>query len=263
MRLRLRIACTATWGRRRTPGCRGRRPTRRDRGRRRGTRAAARARPGGGRRCRSGPRRRFSNRVGPKPNVIVRPLAARPSASPVSSGGASGEPPTAPVALTSSPVRHARRGIRPVLQQRDEVVAVGARHHVERREVQVVLDGRRDARLVRAEEVVGGCRASAPAGRASRSRHRPATPPAGTDREHPRRPRRRRPSRPRRLTPPGRDRRPARRSEPVTASACGCPPGRRSSLTSLQDGHRELRERLGEGVDQVGELALVVFGELR
>jgi hypothetical protein len=41
--------------------------------------------------------------VGPNPNVIVSPFAARPSASPVSSGGASGDPPTAPLADTSRP----------------------------------------------------------------------------------------------------------------------------------------------------------------
>lgn len=51
-------------------------------------------------------------------------------------------------------LRHPRRGVRPVLQQGDEVVPVGAGHHVEAREVQVVLHGRRDARLVRAEELV-------------------------------------------------------------------------------------------------------------
>ncbi len=41
--------------------------------------------------------------MAPKPNVIVRPLAGRPIASPVSSGGSVTEPPTAPVEPTSSP----------------------------------------------------------------------------------------------------------------------------------------------------------------
>ena len=53
------------------------------------------------------------------------------------------------------PLGHAGGRVRPVLQQRHEVVAVGARHHVERGEVQVVLDGRRDARLVRRRRTRG------------------------------------------------------------------------------------------------------------
>ena len=56
------------------------------------------------------------------------------------------------------PLGHARGGVRPVLQERDQVVAVRARHHVEGREVQMLLDGRRDARLMGTEEVVRGCR---------------------------------------------------------------------------------------------------------
>ena len=45
----------------------------------------------------------FSNRPGPNPIVIVRREGGRPSASPVSSGGPNGDPPTAPNVPTSFP----------------------------------------------------------------------------------------------------------------------------------------------------------------
>ena len=134
------------------------------------------------------------------------------------------------------------------------------RHHVERREVQVVLHRRRDARLVRAEERVRrrGCRRhSAPAAPSSR----------GTTSEPPMPPERQ----------PGR----AGRGEaehlaprqPTAGSVDGSslPGVRRSAESRCRCGrsaltartvHGQLRERLGERVDEVGELPLVVVGEL-
>ena len=146
MRLRLRIACTATcgssahaWMHRSPSDAAGSRSSPRN--------AGSRSSSAG--RCAAMPKRSTpssSNSVGPKPNVMVRLLAGRPSASPVSSGGASGEPPTAPVALTSSPWVIRAAAYVQSCSSEIEVVAVGARHHVERREVQVVLHRRRDAR---------------------------------------------------------------------------------------------------------------------
>ena len=49
---------------------------------------------------------------------------------------------------------HARRGIRPILEQRDEVISIGTVDHIECRKVHVILDSRRDAGLVSAEEVI-------------------------------------------------------------------------------------------------------------
>lgn len=55
-------------------------------------------------------------------------------------------------------LRHPRGCVGPVLEQFDQVIAIAARHHVERGEVQVLLHGRGDARLVRPEEGVGCAR---------------------------------------------------------------------------------------------------------
>ncbi len=55
-------------------------------------------------------------------------------------------------------LREARRGIRPLGEELDEPGPVEGLAHVERGEVQAVLRGGDDARLVRAVERVGGCR---------------------------------------------------------------------------------------------------------
>ena len=89
IRARLRIACTATWGScaqawmHRSPLLRP--------GSRLSAGKCGSSRSWAGRRS-ARPKRSFpsfSNRVGPKPNVRVRPEALSPRASPVSSGGAS------------------------------------------------------------------------------------------------------------------------------------------------------------------------------
>src|SRR5690606_8075615 len=49
-------------------------------------------------------------------------------------------------------------GVAPVLEQLDQIAAVAARHHVESREVQVLLDLGGDTRLMRTEERVRALR---------------------------------------------------------------------------------------------------------
>lgn len=51
-------------------------------------------------------------------------------------------------------LRHAGGGIRPVLEQGDQIGTIRARHHVERGEVQVLLHRSGDARLVRTEKLI-------------------------------------------------------------------------------------------------------------
>ena len=126
---------------------------------------------------------RSSNRAGPKPMVRVRLAASRPTASPVSDGGASRLVRAAAADPAVGGHLPGRRG--PVLEQRDQRGPVGGRD-VEGREVQVALHRGGDAGLVRAVEVdptpvraaVVGCRAST-ASAAARRRQHPA-------RRHPR-----------------------------------------------------------------------------
>ena len=91
MRARLRIACTATCGSS-AQACTTRSPPLRSGpGRRRESAAGRPARPAAGGAARSGPCRRARRAPGPKPRVRVSRDGGRPSASPVSSGGALGD----------------------------------------------------------------------------------------------------------------------------------------------------------------------------
>src|SRR3954468_151435 len=103
-RTRFRIACTATWGSL-AQACTHRSPP---------LIAGSIASPGKSGSSLSGAGRRAAmpnrstpsavlNRVGPKPTVSVRPLAGRPSASPVSSGTSYWPPSTAPTSPASCP----------------------------------------------------------------------------------------------------------------------------------------------------------------
>ena len=89
-------------------------------------------------------RPRASKSVGPKPIVIVSPLGGRPSASPVSSGGGSRAPSTAP-SPTLGPRSSRAAAHRPLLSSSMRS-SRSPRYEVERGEVQAVLDRRRRCR---------------------------------------------------------------------------------------------------------------------
>ncbi len=109
--------------------------------------------------------------------------------------------------------------------------------------MQAILHRRGDARLVRAEERVGGCRSLAP-----RLPHRDGggRSGAGSDREARR---------------SGADRKPEQAPPADTGGAFGSQEALRAC--QLQDGRGQLRQRLGQGVDEVGELALVGIASAR
>ena len=96
-------------------------------------------------------RSRLSNSDAPKPKVTVRFAGVRSIASPVSSGGASGEPAGPPP--TGCPPAIVRGGLGPLLHQVPERPAIDALLDVERREVQPILRRRGDPRLMLAVEV--------------------------------------------------------------------------------------------------------------
>ena len=265
MRLRLRIAWTATcgssahaWMHRSPSDSSGSRSSPRNAGSRSSTAGRRSAIPN-----RSTPS--LSNRVGPNPKVMVSPVAPRPIASPVSSGGASGDPPTAPVALTSSP-----RVMRAAAY--DQSCSSEIRSS---RSVRAIMSNAAKCRWSCTGVVMPAWCApkkSKADAACPRSRQRVRARDRRRRRRLPRsRPRRRR-RRPARAVLDGslrtrlRARLPAAGSEFGPASSPGsapCPSGFvEESLTSLQHGHRELRQRLGQRIDEVGELALVVFGEL-
>ncbi len=165
--------------------------------------------------------KRSSKSDGPKPNVMVRLLAGSPSASRCR-----------PAALRASRRRHRsrahlealhhpRRRIRPVREEGGDVLAGGPRHHVVRREVQVLLHGGGDAGLMDA-----GCRGH---GIHRLSRLRLA-----------RRPRHRRVPRPRRRRGSWHSRRWRGRSGRADTPAACRPPGRRIPLRVLPR-HRHSR----------------------
>ena len=195
--------------------------------------------PAGGRRGRSGRGPRSVNRHGPKPKVMVSPAAARPSASPVSSGGAcvapSGDRPVA----DRVPAVIRARGRRPVLQQRDQLRPVDAVGDVEGGEVQPVLRRRWRCRP-------GARRGRGRRGPRARSRARrapPTAPPAAT----PRRPRRRSaPSR----APSSRPRGPPRRGASSSGSSVRLAV---RPVTTAATVAVSLRQRLGDGVHGVGQ----------
>ncbi len=148
MRLRLRIACTATCGSS-AQAWMHRSPSERSGSRSSFRKAGSRSRPAG---LRPSSPNRASNSDGPNPNVMVRLLAGSPSASPVSSGGASGDRRRRPSRSRPVPASWRRR-VRPIREQLGEIVARGARHHVVRREMQMLLHRGGDPHLVDA-----GCR---------------------------------------------------------------------------------------------------------
>src|SRR5690349_4486904 len=104
IRARLRIACTATCGSL-AQACTHRSPPEMV-GSSRSPGKCGRSASAGGR-LSAMPKRSLPvasrNSVGPKPTVMVSPEGGSPSASPVSSGGASGMPPTAPISPASCP----------------------------------------------------------------------------------------------------------------------------------------------------------------
>ena len=158
---------------------------------------------------------RPSNSDGPSPNVTVSRAAGSPTASPVSTGGASGSsvlgPAGSPAVIRAAAAVQARsRSCRSARARRDDV---------EGREVQAVLRGRDDARLVRAVE-----RDGLPPGPPSRRRDEaPTSPAAASARGARARCQRRR--KPRRLDPAS------------AAASCG----------------GDLRERLGERVHELAQ----------
>ena len=112
---------------------------------------------------RPGQVRTSSKRDGPKPIVSVSRDGLRPSASPVSSGGASASPPYAPSPTACPAVIRAAAAVQSFSSCTNVGAVVG--RHVERGEVQPVLDGGGDPGLVRAVEGDrgAGCRRPAPA----------------------------------------------------------------------------------------------------
>ena len=164
-------------GRRRRPGRRGRRRERSGSSSSPGEARAASASAAG--RVAREAEAVASNSVGPKPKVTVSRAGGRPTASPVSSGGARRRRRSRP---TGSPGGHPRGRRRPLAQQ---VAQLGCDvgDDVEGGEVQPVLRRRRDPGLVRRRRT-GTARAAAspPPSPASRSTPTPAERDAGADR---------------------------------------------------------------------------------
>src|SRR6187431_3027888 len=188
---------------------------------------------------------------------MVSPAAVRPCASPVSSGGASGDPPIAPVALTSSP--WVMRAAAYDQSSSSEIRSSWFVRAIMSKDAKcrcswtgVVIPAWWAPKKSYADCAV--CRSAArPAlTPAANPPAAPATSPAAPAPTA-------RPSSPRRLTPVS--------GSGATAAAGVSTPGGSSSGWRLSDtlgDHRgrELRQRLGERVDQIGELALVFVGEL-
>src|SRR3954454_18884144 len=239
-RTRFRIACTATWGSL-AQACTHRSPP---------LIAGSIASPGKPGSAVSGAGRRAAmpnrstpsavlNRVGPKPTVSVRPLAGRPSASPVSSGTSYWPPSTAPTSPASCPA---------VIRRAAAVQACSISTSSSRSSV-MTSKATKCSRSCAGVAIpawcapVNGtaCVATAAADTGSSAVARPMTPPAAPAAITPAVPA---PARPKKR----------RRDRPSVLT------GAQGSLPCDDRGH--LADRLGQGGDAVTQAAQLLFGQL-